>query len=122
MELPNVGDIAWVEFDPAFGTEQAGRRPALVLTPRAYHQRSRRTIVCPITSNARPWPWNVNLPRGLKTGGVVLVDQIRTIERAQRMFGIIETAPAELVAEVFGKLISLLGINQIEIGGGADIR
>jgi mRNA interferase MazF len=111
MYLPNVGDIVWVDLDPIMGTEQAGRRPALVLTPRGYHEKSSRTVVCPVTSRARPWPWDVQLPRSLKTQGVVLVDQIRTIDRRHRMFDRIETAPDELIAEVLGRLASLFGMN-----------
>jgi mRNA interferase MazF len=111
--LPDVGDIAWIEFDPVKGTEQAGRRPGLVLTSLAYHQRSRRAVVCPITSNERRWPFNVPLPPGMKTYGAVLVDQIRSIERAERMFEVIERAPAEFLAEVRGKLAALLGFDVV---------
>lgn len=111
--LPDVGDIAWIDFDPAKGTEQAGRRPALVLTPLAYHQRSRRAVVCPITSIERIWPFNIVLPSGLRTRGSVLVDQIRAVERSERMFGIIERAPFELVVQVRLRLAALLGLDSI---------
>ena len=107
--LPDVGDIAWVDFDPVKGSEQAGRRPGLVLTPESYHQRSRRAIVCPITSNERPWPFNVGLPAGMRTRGAVLVDQVRSIERSERMFDIIERAPVEVIAAVRTRLADLLG-------------
>src|SRR5262245_39953482 len=108
--LPHVGDIAWIELDPVKGSEQAGRRPALVLTSRGYHRRSRRAVVCPISSSERRWPFNVELPAGLKTRGAVLVDQVRAIERSERMF-IIVRAPAALVAEVRGRLAALLGFD-----------
>lgn len=120
MHLPNVGDIIWVEFDPIMGTEQAGRRPALVLTPRSYHEKSRRSVVCPITSNARPWAWNVHLPIGLQTKGAVLIDQVRAIDRERRMFGLIERAPDEVIGQVLGKLASLFGINPFTIGTDPD--
>jgi mRNA interferase MazF len=116
MRLPNAGDIIWVDLDPIKGAEQAGRRPALVLTPRSYHQKSQRGVVCPITSKVRDWPWDVQLPVGLQTEGVVLVDQVRTIDRKQRMFNVIEVAPDEVLAEVLGRLASLLGINRSIIG------
>jgi len=109
--LPDIGDIAWVEFDPVKGTEQAGRRPGLVLTSLGYHQRSRRSVVCPISSTVRPWAFNVRLPSGLKTEGSVLVDQIRAIERRDRMFEIIERAPPTFLAEVRGRLAALLGFD-----------
>jgi mRNA interferase MazF len=109
--LPEVGDIAWVELDPVKGSEQAGRRPALVLSDASYHAESKRAIVCPITSAARPWPFNVVLPADLKTKGVVLIDQVRTIDRTERMFDLIERAPDEVLAEVRGKLAALLGFD-----------
>ena len=107
--LPDAGDIAWVEFDPVREREQAGRRPALVLTPQVYHQRSTRALVCPITSNIRPWAFKVILPEGLKTTGAVLVDQLRAIDRSERLFTIIERAPREVVVEAVQRLIALLG-------------
>jgi mRNA interferase MazF len=113
--LPDAGDIAWVNFDPTLGSEQAGRRPALVLTARSYHEESWRAVVCPITSKDRPWPFNVALPQGLKTMGVVLVDQVRTIDRSQRMFDVIEHVPDAFVDEVRGRLSALLGIDPISV-------
>jgi mRNA interferase MazF len=118
--LPDAGDIAWVELDPARGTEQAGRRPALFLTSRLYHQRSRRAFVCPITSNLRAWPFNVVLPAGMKTRGAVLVDQARAIDRSLRMFAIIERVPDTVLAEVKGILAALLGVEGASIGSSAE--
>ena len=111
--LPDVGDIAWIDLDPVKGTEQAGRRPGLVLTSLGYHQRSRRSIICPISSTERAWAFNVPLPDGMKTRGAVLVDQIRVIERADRMFEIIERAPEEVLADIRGRLAALLGFDVV---------
>lgn len=111
--LPEAGDIAWVDLDPTRGTEQAGRRPALVVSDSIYNAASRRAVICPITRAERSWPFNVPLPVGLKTRGAVLVDQIRTIERADRMFGIIERAPFDLLAEVRGRLAALLSFDLV---------
>lgn len=108
--IPEAGDIAWFDFNPVKGTEQAGRRPGLILTTAGYHERSGRAVVCPITSKGAHWTFNVTLPAGLKTKGWVLVDQVRTVERADRMFDWIETVPAELLAEVRGRLAALLNI------------
>ena len=113
--IPEIGDVAWVEFDPVMGTEQAGRRPALVLSDRTYHELSRRAVVCPISIRARPWTFNVPLPSGMITIGMVLVDQIRTIDRTQRMFKIIERAPNAVVADVRGRLAALLRLEQISL-------
>jgi mRNA interferase MazF len=108
--LPESGDIFWVELDPVLGSEQAGRRPAIILSSRIYHEASKRAVVCPITSAARDWPFNVPVPEGLRTRGVVLVDQIRTIERSERLFDFVERAPDALLAQVQGKLAALVGI------------
>jgi mRNA interferase MazF len=118
--LPDAGDIAWVDLDPVKGTEQAGRRPALVLTSLGYHQRSRRAIICPISSNERPWAFNVPLPAGLKTRGAVLVDQVRAVERADRVFDLIERAPETLLNEVRGRLAALVAIETVSIPDSRD--
>jgi mRNA interferase MazF len=118
MPLPDAGDIVWVEFDAVRGTEQAGRRPGLVLTPLGYHEHSPRAVVCPITSNIRPWPFKVILPTGLRTQGAVLVDQVRAVDRAQRVFATIEIAPGDVVAQVRAKLAALLGIDPGVLGSG----
>jgi mRNA interferase MazF len=121
MNLPDVGDIAWVDLDDTRGSEQSGRRPALILTSLSFHQRSRRAVICPITSKLRDWPTNIVLPQGLKTNGMIMVDQVRSIDRSERMFDTIEKAPLTIVREVRIKLADLLGI---EIDGpppsGAD--
>lgn len=108
--LPDAGDIAWVELGPALGTEQAGRRPALVLSALIYHERSKRAVVCPITSTARPWPFNVPIPHGMKITGFVLVDQVQAIDRSERLIDVIERVPDALMTEVRGRLAALLGV------------
>lgn len=108
---PNAGDIAWVELGPVKGSEQDGRRPALVLSDATYHEASRRAVICPISSTDRPWPFHVPLPADLATEGVVLVDQVRTIDRPERLFDIIESAPAELLSDVRMRVAALLGFD-----------
>jgi len=80
------GDIVWVDFDPVRGTEQAGARPALVLSEAAFHEVNRRAIVCPISSRRRGWTTEEPLPEGLPAQGVVLLDQIRAVDRLTRGF------------------------------------
>jgi mRNA interferase MazF len=111
--LPEAGDIAWVELDPVKGTEQAGRRPALILSDATYHEASRRAVICPISRSAREWPFNVPLPSGLTITGSVMVDQIRAIERSERLFDFIERAPLEVMNSVRGRLAALLGIDLV---------
>jgi mRNA interferase MazF len=108
--LPDAGDIAWVEFDPILGTEQAGRRPAVLLSNRVYHEVSPRAVVCPITTTERQWPFDVPIPPGHKTRGFVLLDQVRTIDRPQRMFGVVETVSPIFLAEIRERLAAFLGI------------
>ena len=110
MLLPDAGDIAWVEFDPVRGTEQAGRRPALILTSRQYHETSNHSLVCPITSRMRDWPADVVLPPEMKTKGSVLVDQIRVVDRRQRMFGVIERVSNRVLVRVRERVAALVGI------------
>jgi mRNA interferase MazF len=108
--LPDAGDVAWVELDPVRGTEQAGRRPALILSSRRYHELSSRALVCPISSRTKDWPFDVPLPAGLWVEGVVLVDQTRMIHWPSRLFGTIERVPDEVLATVRGILATLAGI------------
>jgi mRNA interferase MazF len=109
-DLPDRGDLAWLVFTPQSGREQAGHRPALVLSPRIYHQRSGLAVVCPITSNGQPWPWKVLLPDELAVSGAVLVDQVRSIDRSGRKLRIVGRAPQAILLDVQAKLAALLGI------------
>jgi mRNA-degrading endonuclease toxin of MazEF toxin-antitoxin module len=109
-DLPERGALVWVDFTPQSGREQAGHRPALVISPRIYHERSTLAVVCPITSNTRPWPWKVVLPDGLAVSGAVIVDQVRAIDRAARSLRLAGLAPPAVVAEVQAKLAALFGI------------
>jgi mRNA interferase MazF len=81
-----------------------------VLSNRDYHERSPRVLVCPISRRTAPYFFNVTLPEGMETKGVVLVDQLRAMDRDKRMFRIIERTPGSVVAEVLGKLRVLLGL------------
>jgi mRNA interferase MazF len=108
--FPDAGDIAWVEFDPIRGTEQAGRRPALLLSSRIYHEVSPCAVVCPITKTERNWPFDVAIPLGHQTQGFVLIDQVRTVDRPGRMFGMIERVSPAFLAEIRERLAAFLGI------------
>jgi mRNA interferase MazF len=108
-----AGDIAWVELDPVLGTEQAGRRPALVVSGAVYNEASRRAVICPISRSKRDWAFNIPLPSGLRTSGAVMADQIRTVEQSLRVFGVIERAPVEVLDQVRDRLAALLGIENV---------
>ena len=111
-----AGDICWVDFDPALGSEQHGTRPALVLTSAEFHQNSRRAIVCPITSNTAAWPTKISLPAGMRTRGAVLADQVRSVSRAERGFRFIEHAPADVLTEVRDIVGELLQVGRSRAG------
>jgi mRNA interferase MazF len=105
-----AGDILLVDFDPTKGSEQAGIRPALVISSKLMHEVSKRIIVCPITRNMVPWPTKVSLPDDIKTRGMVLTDQVRTLDTGTRILRLIETAPQEVVTIVrsyVGRLLEL---------------
>lgn len=108
--LPDRGSLVWLDFTPQAGSEQAGRRPAIVLTPEAFHRRSRLAVVCPITSRIKGWPMEVLLPPGLPVSGVVLTDHVRSVDRDARRLEIIGSAPAAVVDEIAAKLGPLLGL------------
>ena len=110
MALPDRGSLVWLLFSPQAGTEQAGRRPGIVLTPERYHQLSRLAIVCPITSRERGWPMEVKLPPGLAVSGVVLVDHVRSVDREARKMEIVGQAPAEVLDEIDARLAPLLSL------------
>jgi mRNA interferase MazF len=111
MTSLEAGDVVWVVFDPVVGTEQGGRRPAIVLTDKSYNSLYPRSVVCPITRNRTPWPTKVLLPDGMKIGGAVLADQPRTFHRQGRSFRFIEHAPEEVLADVRAVVGSILGMN-----------
>ncbi|MEM9161763.1 MAG: type II toxin-antitoxin system PemK/MazF family toxin [Cyanobacteria bacterium P01_F01_bin.4] len=106
--IPERGDILQLELNPRTGSEQAGYRPAIVISPFAYNRVSRIVLVCPITSRQKGWPFEVSLPSGLQTYGVILVDQLRAVDHKARGARFIEKASSELIDEVLGKLESLV--------------
>jgi mRNA interferase MazF len=110
MALPDRGSLIWLLFSPQAGSEQAGRRPGIVLTPMGYHQRSRLAIVCPITNRERGWPMEVKLPSGLPITGVILVDHIRSVDRDARKLEVVGQAPQEVLDEIDARLAPLLNL------------
>ena len=108
---PHEGDLIWTDFDPRVGREQAGRRPALVLSHRKFFAASGFAIVCPVTTRVRPFPFSVLLPPGSQIEGEILTSHVRSIDaltRPVRFTGI--TLGAEILDEVRAKLAVLVGI------------
>ena len=105
---PARGDLVWISLTPQAGHEQAGRRPALVVSPLEYNTRVGLALMCPITTRVKGYPFEVALPDHLEISGVVLADQIRSLDWRTRDAQVATTAPEELTAEVLGKLNALL--------------
>jgi mRNA interferase MazF len=98
----------WLNFDPQAGHEQAGRRPALVLSPTAYNDKTGMALVCPVTSSVKGYPFEVALPQDSPVFGVVLADQIKALDWRSRNADFACLAPTTVVEEVLGKLNALL--------------
>jgi mRNA interferase MazF len=107
--IPARGDIVWITFNPQAGHEQAGRRPALVLSPAKYNSKIGLAILCPITSQIKGYPYEVRIPDGLPISGVILSDQVKNLDWKARQAELICELPRVMVAEVLSKLSTLLG-------------
>lgn len=106
--VPQRGDVVWVPLDLQAGHEQAGRRPAVVLSPQAYNRRVGLALLCPITSKAKGYPFEVALPDGFPIGGVVLADQVKSLDWRARKCKRIQSLPGGFMNEVLQKLGALI--------------
>ncbi len=105
---PDRGDVVWVTLAPQAGHEQAGRRPAVVLSPAAYNSKVGLALMCPITSRIKGYPFEVTIPAGLPVAGVVLSDQVKSLDWRIRRAERICALPQPAVTEVLQKLGTLL--------------
>ena len=105
---PERGDIVWLTFNPQAGHEQAGRRPAVVLSPRTYNSKVGLAIFCPITSKIKGYPFEVKIPADCDATGVVLADQVKSLDWRARTASYICTLPEPVMAEILQKLELLL--------------
>ena len=106
--VPDRGDAVWLTFDPQAGHEQAGRRPAVVVSPRRYNVRSGLALLCPVTTQIKGYPFEVVLPSELPIEGAILSDQVRSLDWRARKAARICALPSVTIEEVVGKLQSLL--------------
>ena len=106
--IPERGDVVWLDFDPQTGREQAGRRPAIVLSPREYNRRSGLALLCPVTSRIKNYPFEVRLPDAFDVRGVVLCDQIKSLDWAARKLARHAQLDQNTMAQVLGKVHALL--------------
>ena len=107
--VPEAGDFVWLTFDPQAGREQAGRRPALVLSPRAYNVKSGLVLVCPITSQVKGYPFEVAVTAGHEAKGVILVDHLKSVDWKARRAEKLGHCTTEVIDEVRARLAPLLG-------------
>jgi len=107
--VPDRGDMIWLTFDPQAGREQAGRRPALVLSPALYNRRTSLAVVCPITSQVKGYPFEVPLPDGGPLQGAVLADHLKNVDWRQRQAQPIAPASEDVLADVLVRIAALLG-------------
>jgi mRNA interferase MazF len=106
--VPERGDAVWISLNPQAGHEQAGRRPAAVLSPSAYNGRVGLALLCPIADQIKGYPFEVVLPAGVGVTGAILADQVKSLDWRARRAEWISALPAETVAQVLAKLITLL--------------
>jgi len=106
--IPQRGDIVWLDFNPQAGREQAGRRPAFVVSPAAYNGKVGLALVCPVTSREKGYPFEVPLPSGLAVTGVILSDQLKSLDWRRRKAAFIVAAPEAVTVEVQKKIEALL--------------
>jgi mRNA interferase MazF len=98
--VPERGDVVWISFDPQMGHEQAGRRPALVLSDQSYNVLLDLAVVCPITNKAKGFSFEIPVPQGLAVTGVVLCDHVKSIDWRARKAAYLCTLPMPLVEAV----------------------
>jgi len=108
--VPDFGDLVWLDFSRQTGHEQAGRRPALILSPRVYNEKAGLAVACPITSHAKGYPFEVSLGATYILKGVVLADQLKSVDWRQRSCQKIGRISAPLLEQVRDRIRALLGI------------
>ena len=106
--VPQRGDVIWITLNPQAGHEQAGRRPALVLSPGTYNAKVGLSILCPLTNQIKGYPFEVLVPPGLSITGAILADQVKNLDWRARSAELICSLPRKTVVEVLQKLATLL--------------
>lgn len=106
--VPDRGDMVWITLNPQAGHEQAGRRPVLVLSPESYNGKVGLALSCPVTNQVKGYPFEVLIPKGLDVTGVILSDQVKSLDWRARKAEFICSLPEAVVEEVLQKLTTLL--------------
>ena len=106
--VPARGDVAWLDFDPQAGHEQAGRRPAFVLSPATYNSKTGLMLCCPITSQVKGYPFEVAVTGSAKIRGVILADQVKSLDWQVRRAELQGKVTKAVLAEVVEKIRAIL--------------
>jgi len=107
---PKRGDVVWISFNPQAGHEQAGHRPALVLSPESYNRKVGLAILCPVTNQIKGYPFEVIIPPGVKASGAVLSDQVKSMDWKVRGASLLYSLPETTVRQVLNKVGTLLDV------------
>lgn len=106
--VPDRGDLVWLQFAPQRGHEQAGLRPALVLSPRPYNRKVGLLLACPVTSHVKGYPFEVVLPEGISVSGAILCDQVKSLDWRARRARRIDRVPADVMEDVTARILALV--------------
>jgi mRNA interferase MazF len=109
--VPDRGDAVWITLNPQAGHEQAGRRPAVILSPAAYNGKVGLAILCPITNQIKGYPFEVLIPTGLAITGAILSDQVKSLDWRVRNASFICALPSTIIADVLQKLNTLVSLS-----------
>jgi mRNA interferase MazF len=110
--IPEQGDVVWLRFNPQAGHEQAGKRPALILTPAKYNRKVGLAILCPVTNQEKGYPFEVKIPTGFAVSGVILADQAKSLDWQIRQAEFMCKLPKVTVKMVLQKLTVLLEVQE----------
>ena len=105
---PDRGDLVWFDFNPQAGSEQAGHRPALVISSKSYNRKVGLALVCPITSRVKGYPFEVVLPPGVEAQGAILCDQIKSLDWRARSATYFGSVPDAVMEEVTARILALV--------------
>ena len=105
---PDRGDVVWLSFSPQAGHEQAGRRPAVAISPAVYNGKTGLALFCPITDQAKGYPFEVAIPKDLPVSGVALVDHLKSLDWKARKAEFIGRLPEEVLADCLAKIRVLI--------------
>jgi len=106
--VPECGDVVWITLNPQAGREEAGRRPAVVVSPQSYNGKVGLAIFCPVTGQIKGYPFEVLIPTGLPVTGAILSDQVKSLDWRARKAELMCALPARTISEVLEKLATLL--------------